>query len=201
MFVLFLFDSFANYVINTTQHNTTVSLALILLLFCFSSLAQTDGQVLTRVNGGAKWENAAMNSDVAIRAVRTSSMTIPSSTMTTSTYDREDYDISNSFDHSTGIFTPPSAGYFVIMATVDWDNFNSNTATRTIRLTKNGNNTVLLQHSESGSNLMSSSLHTVVYSDGNDNFRIRAWQNSGADHETSGNTVTPKCVFSAFRIR
>ncbi|MDG1045315.1 MAG: hypothetical protein P8P81_01780 [Bacteroidia bacterium] len=40
---------------NTTQHNTTVSLALILLLFCFSSLAQTDGQVLTRVNGGASW--------------------------------------------------------------------------------------------------------------------------------------------------
>ena len=35
--------------------NTTVSLALILLLFCFSSLAQTDGQVLTQVNGGASW--------------------------------------------------------------------------------------------------------------------------------------------------
>ena len=38
---------------------TQTSLALIFLLFCFSGFGQTDGQVLTRVNGGASWADAS----------------------------------------------------------------------------------------------------------------------------------------------
>lgn len=154
----------------------------------FTAFSLSEHEVLKKQGGGLSWDNAFTR----IRAVRTTSTTIAFGNTSDLTYDSEDFDVNNDFNHSTGVFTPPAPGYYVILASALWDG-NGNTGTRAIQLYKNGS-TITDQNCEDGSGVMSSSMHTIIYSDGSDNYRLRAWQNSGL----SQNIV--EASFAAFRI-
>ena len=175
-------------------------LSLILLLCLTTSVLFSQNQVLTRQNGGASWQKA-MGGGANVRAVRTSNQTISSSINTTVTFSSEDYDVNNTFDPSTGIFTPPQAGYYVIKASVNWSNTNTTSGERRVRLCKNGTSSVVYQNSEDGSGSMHSSIHTVIYSDGMDNYRVVVWQNSGSSHDINGSPIAESATtFTAFNL-
>ena len=160
--------------------------------------AQSDGQVLTREDGGASWQDNEVST--IVRAKRTSTMVIPSSTYTTVTYTNKDFDINGAFNHTTGIFTPPEAGFYVIMASVQWENNNSSTGRRSITLVKDGSLEVE-RNVEDGNNRMHSSIHTIIESDGTDDYQIQAWQNSGLDHNIGGHVQVDRTVFTAYKIK
>lgn len=120
-----------------------------------------------------------------VKARLTSSTTIQS-VGTTITYSTEDFDVNNCFNPSTGVFIPAEAGYYVIMASINWVSI-SNTAM--IQLRKN-TFTRVEQHTESGNGKIQSSLHTVVYSNGMDNYSILAWQGTGGSSNISSAEIT-----------
>lgn len=135
-----------------------------------------------------------------MRAVRTSNQTISSNVTTTVTFQTEDYDINNTFDPVTGIFTPPQAGYYVIKASVNWSSSNTTTAIRSIRLVKNGS-TIVEQADTEGSRDMHSSIHTLIHSNGTDNYRIQVHQGSGTNHDILGSTSpSVETTFTAFNL-
>ncbi|NBV56820.1 MAG: hypothetical protein EBR72_03300 [Bacteroidetes bacterium] len=164
-------------------------LSLILLLCLTSSVLFSQNQVLTNQNGGVSWQET-MGGCANVRAVRTSNQTISSSTNTTVTFSSEDYDMNNTFNPSTGIFTPPQAGYYVIKASVNWSNTNTTSGERRVRLCKNGSLSVVYQNSEDGSGSMHSSIHTVIYSYGTDDYSIMAWQGTGGNSSISSAEIT-----------
>ena len=167
----------------------------ILSVFCnFQSRAQ---EVLTKTNGGASWETPTV---LVVRAVKTSTQTIASSTTTDVTYDVEAFDLGNHFDPSSGVLTTDEAGYYLISASIVWDGSNTTSASRSIRILKNGS-TILDQSTEIGSGQMTESLSVTVYSDGNDDFRIQGWQDSGSSHGIGGTVSAPNTTFSAYKIR
>lgn len=108
-------------------------------------------------------------------------------------------DTRGEYELSTGVFTPSQAGYYVIMATVDWEDNNTNTGVRRIALVNNLN-TIVEESSEEGYTEMTSSIHTVIYSDGTDSYRIQAWQGTGFIQNIGGTTTAPGCVFAAYRL-
>lgn len=185
---------------NTTPHHTTLIIFLATFIIQLGSYAQNE--TLTRVNEGASWKSDEVSANV--RAKRTSSMPIQTGVYTTVTYSSEDYDVNGNFDHTTGIFTPPEAGYYVIMASLNWTDNNSSPITndgiRSIILVKNGT-TEVDRNDEVGRGWMHSSLHTVIESDGTDNYQIQAWQNSGSNHDIDGHITTDRTIFTAFKLR
>lgn len=180
----------------TTPHHLRIFLIIgvFSIILNFHSQAQ---EVLTKTNGGASWETPTV---LVVRAVRTSTQTIASSTTTDVTYDVEAFDLGNHFDPSTGVLTTDEAGYYLISASIVWDGSNTTSASRSIRILKNGS-TILDQSSEIGSGQMTESLSVTVYSDGNDDFRIQGWQDSGSSHGIGGTVSAPNTTFSAYKIR
>lgn len=175
-------------------------LSLILLLCLINSVLFSQNQVLTKQNGGVSWQET-MGGGANVRALRTSNQTISSSTNTTVTFSSEDYDVNNTFDPNTGIFTPPQAGYYVIKASVNWSNTNTISGERRVRLCKNVTSSVVYQNSEDGSRSMHSSIHTVIYSDGTDNYRVVVWQSSGSSHDINGSPIAENATtFTAFNL-
>lgn len=187
-------------ILNVSRFAIVKKLSLILLLCLTRNFLYSQNQVLTKQNGGVSWQEV-MGGGANVRAVRTSNQTILSSTNTTVTFSSEDYDVNNTFDPSTGIFTPPQAGYYVIKASVNWSNTNTTSGERRVRLCKNGTSSVLYQNSEDGSGSMHSSIHTVIYSDGTDNYRVVVWQNSGSSHDINGSPIAESATtFTAFNL-
>lgn len=178
----------------------TILNVLWIVLACFiHDNADAQTQVLTKENGGASWQSA-VGGGANVRAKRISNQTISSGATTTVIFPSEDYDVNNTINHSTGVFTPPQAGYYVIKASVNWSSTNTTTAVRSIRLVKNGT-TIVEQADEEGSGSMHSSIHTTIYSDGTDNYRIQVNQSSGSNHVISG-TIAPGggTAFTAFNL-
>lgn len=175
----------------------------ILLLIACQLNAQN--QVLTRQNGEVSWQsNPSTLSPGGIANVRADlpiSVSIPSMTATTVVFSSEDYGLNNTYDPTTGIFTPPQAGYYVIKASVNWSNTNTTFGERRVRLCKNGTSSVVYQNSEDGGGSMHSSIHTVIYSDGTDNYSVVVWQNSGSNHLISGSMLPGGgTIFTAFNL-
>ena len=176
------------YHTNFSSFAVMKKLSLILLLCLTSSVLFSQNQVLTKQNGGVSWQET-MGGCANVRAVRTSNQTISSSTNTTVTFSSEDYDMNNTFNPSTGIFTP-QAGYYVIKASVNWSNTNTTSGERRVRLCENGSLSVVYQNSEDGSGSMHSSIHTVIYSYGTDDYSIMAWQGTGGNSSISSAEIT-----------
>ena len=158
-----------------------------------------DDSVLTRVSGGASWED--QDTRVNIKATLTSGINVLSGNYTDVIYTGETYDLDDSYDPTTGVFTPREAGYYSVMASLQWDNGNAaNTGIRTIALTT-ASGTGIDRHDEAGSGRMYSSLHTVIYCDGVTGYKIRAWQNSGSSHGIVGSSLVNHSVLTVYRIR
>lgn len=157
-----------------------------LILLCFiNSVLYSQNQVLTKQTGGVSWQSINTGASTNLRAKRTTNQTIPSGILTTVTFPSEDYDLNNDFNSSTGIFTPPRAGYYVIMASVNWGSSNTSNGPRYISLIKNGTSVVDVS-GESRFGSIHSSIHSVIYSDGSDNYTIQVLQGSGSNHDIVG---------------
>lgn len=176
----------------------TVLNVLWIVLACFvHDAANAQEEILTKENGGVSWQTLT-GKGANVRAVRASSnQTISSGLNTTVTFDDEEHDINNTFDHSTGVFTPPHAGYYVIKASVNCS--GGATGVRSVRLVKNGS-TIMEQGDEKGSGNMHLSIHTVIYSDGSDNYRIEVLQNSGSNLSILGSSSSGRTEFIAFNL-
>jgi len=155
-----------------------------------------DAEILIKENEGTTWSSRSAS---VVKAKRTTTMSVSSSTLTTVSASTEDIDTRGEYELSTGVFTPSQAGYYVIMATVDWEDNNTNTGVRRIALVNNLN-TIVEESSEDGDTEMTSSIHTVIYSDGTDSYRIQAWQGTGFTQNIGGTTTAPGCVFAAYRL-
>ena len=68
-----------------------------------------------------------------------------------------------------------------------------------MKLVKNLTNNIE-DATELGSSEMTSSLHTVIESDGTDNYRVRASQTTGLSQDIGGTTLVPGCIFTAYRL-
>lgn len=171
---------------------------IILLLFGISNEINAQ-EVLTKTNGGASW--SPKTGSTLVKAKRTSSMNVATSTATDLVYTTEDIDINGDLDHTTGVFTPPHAGYYVIHASIDWDILNTAEGTSYIRLLKN-NTTIIEQHSQKNVVPSTIDLNTIIYSDGSDSYKIVVGQviSGNGVLGTGGNIVTPGCVFVAYNL-
>ena len=136
---------------------------------------------------------------IGVKAKRTTTMNVNPATLTTVSASTEDIDTRGEYELSTGVFSPSQAGYYVIMATVDWEDNNTNTGVRRIALVNNLN-TIVEESSEDGDTEMTSSIHTVIYSDGTDSYRIQSWQGTGFTQNIGGTTTAPGCVFAAYQL-
>ena len=180
-----------------TKLQTFFFLAIIIICCSHSNLS-AQNQVLTKQNGGMTWQPAVGGTN--IRAERGTNQAIASGVTTTVQFLSEEYDVNNDFDGWTSVFTPPQAGYYVIKASVNWSSVNTTTGIRSIRLVRNGT-TIVERGDETGSGNMHSSIHTVIYSDGTDNYRIQVHQSSGSNHSILGSS-TPggQTTFTAFSL-
>ena len=136
----------------TLKEWNTLIFQFILLLIAYELNAQN--QVLTKINGGTHLSPAS-GCLVNVRAKLNSNQTIPSGQVTTVVFPTEDYDVNGIFNTSSGILTVPLSGYYVITASVNWDNSNTTHGIRSIRLVKN-NTVILEQVEEEGSGAMHS---------------------------------------------
>lgn len=193
-------DGTDNYRIGV-WHNMSPSTVIIDREFSAFRINGPSDLILTKLGGGASWSSEIS----CVKAKRTSNMTIPSSTNTSITYSSEDFDANNEFDQSTGMFKPNMTGYYVIMATANWDNFNGNVGNRGIQLMKKiggGSGVPQKINRQRGSNIMTSKLHTVVYYDGtpNTSYYMQAFQDSGSNHDIGGTPSSPGCTFIAYKL-
>lgn len=174
---------------------------LILLFYFFQGSGAIAQEVLTKVNGGVSWVDP---SPLLCRDSRGYAQSISSGSYTDVKYTFESFDIGANFNLPAGELTIPEEGYYLITASIGWNRGNASNqtsnGTRSIRLIKNGTN-VICENSDYGSGVMLSQLSVIVYSDGNDKFKVQAWQNSSHSHNIGGTSSSdPNTTFSALKV-
>ena len=117
---------------------------------------------------------------VAIRYTSSNGQSIPNNVYTITKYESKDYDTNNAYDTSTGIWTCPQTGYYIISAKVL---FQSSSNHRHIRIYKNGTYVssgnawnVSVNPSTEGY----AQVHDELYLSNGDQITIQVYQNSGA---------------------
>jgi hypothetical protein len=145
----------------------------------------TNGHVLTADSTtatGLAWAAPAGGLTFAGSSVyKSAAQSIPNDTLTTVTWNSEDFD-TNSF-HSTstntGRFTIPVAGKYLINVMIGWDT-TGNTNTKTVTMRKNGADLFKSNGLGTGSDYQSQSLQYIVSAAVNDYYEILVYQTSGA---------------------
>jgi hypothetical protein len=144
----------------------------------------TNGQVLTADSTAATglvWATPAGGSFAGASVYKNAAQSIPNDTLTTITWNTEDFD-TNSF-HSTstntGRFTIPVAGKYLINAMIGWDTTGS-TVTKTVTLRKNGSDLFKSNGFGTGSDYQSQNLQYIANAAVNDYFEILVYQTTGS---------------------
>jgi len=131
----------------------------------------------------------------AFYAERSVDQTISTNTETKIIFNNEIYDTDNAYDTSTGVFTAPSAGKYIIFFAVRRGGFTSNRFFAELRTTGNPNNFV----SENASNdtaygsVVGTQLVTMSAND-------TAFVNIYHDRGSNGNITGDVTFFGAFKI-
>lgn len=193
-------DGTDNYSIGA-WHNATSPLRVRISELTIFRIQSPNDQILSRINNGASFGEEIS----IVKAKRSSKISIPSGTPFPITYSSEDFDVNNNFDPGTGVFSPSQEGFYVIMATANWDGSNASYGKRGIRLMKQtGAASTELQKANysDGSGVMTSNIHTVIFYDGTSghSYFVEAYQDSGASHDVGGTSVVPGCIFTAYKL-
>jgi hypothetical protein len=143
----------------------------------------TNGQVLTADSTaatGLAWATPAGGSFAGASVYKNAAQSIPNDTLTTVTWNTEDFDTNNfhSTSTNTGRFTIPVAGKYLINGMIGWDTTGS-TNTKTVTLRKNGSDLFKSNGLGTGSDYQSQSLQYIVSAAVNDYFEILVYQTSG----------------------
>jgi len=131
------------------------------------------GSAWAAIGGAAAFSGASVYTSSAI--------SIPNGTLTTVTWNAEDFDTNSyhSTSVNTGRMTVPSAGKYLINVMIGWDT-TGNTTTKTVTLRKNGTDALKNNGLGTGSDYQSQSLQYIVSAAASDYFEVLAYQATGA---------------------
>lgn len=135
----------------------------------------------TEYYSGSAWAAIGGAAAFAGASVYTSSaVSIPNGTLTTVTWNAEDFDTNSyhSTSVNTGRLTVPSAGKYLINVMIGWDT-TANTTTKTISLRKNGSDILKSNGLGTGSDYQSQNLQYIASASASDYFEVLAYQVTG----------------------
>jgi hypothetical protein len=143
----------------------------------------TAGQVL-KVNSGAtapEWGAASASSFVGVALSDSSDQSIPNNTSTAVNFDSEKYDTSgfhdNAVNNSRITIPAGKAGYYLVIAKIDW--YNNTTGRRNVQIRKNGTNIASAFLGALINEEVHNQVSTIVNLAVNDYLEIFAYQTSG----------------------
>ena len=130
-------------------------------------------------------------------AYRSSAQSIANATDTTVVFDTEIVDTAGEYDNSTGIFTPQTAGYYVLIANIPGDQWTN--VRIYIKIIKDSTTIATSEQKATGGGYFPAlSCSVVAYSDGSsDTFKVQFYQNAGSSQNIGG-AETPN--FAAFKL-
>ena len=119
-------------------------------------------------------------------AYRSSAQSIANATETTLIFDTEIVDTAGEYDNSTGIFTPQTAGYYVLIANVPGDQWTN--VRFYIKIIKDSTTIATSEQKATGGGYFPAlSCSVIAYSDGSsDTFKVDVYQNAGSSQNIGG---------------
>jgi len=140
----------------------------------------------TVLHGDNTWAAAGGANTPYFEAYRSSSQSIANATETTLVFDTEIVDTDGDYDNTTGIFTPQTAGYYLLIGNVAGDQW---TNVRFYMKIIKGSTTIATseQKATGGGYFPALSCSVIAYADGStDAFKVDVYQNAGSAQNMGG---------------
>jgi hypothetical protein len=140
---------------------------------------------ITKVSGPSA---IAANELVAVKAKRTTAQSVPNNTDTVIVFNAEDMDTHGAFDTSTGVFTAPVAGTYLVSTSMGFEAGGAGSYTNYCFFEKNNSaSNILIADARTLDGGLSGYMNPsgIVKLAPGDTVRLKAYQNSGSARDTA----------------